>query len=177
MSEAVALSDYDPAWAISFSDERVQLHACLAEAPLAIEHIGSTAIPGLCSKPIIDILVHVENRARAEAAVPALEALGYVNVPNYVDPNRLVLIKRRADGERSHHLHVHSDADEVRRHLMFRDRLRDDAAVREAYAALKKDLAVRFRDDRAAYSKHKTAFVDEIVLGMGGPARKTPWNP
>lgn len=177
MSEAVALTDYDPDWARSFDAEYPLLRACFGEPPLAIEHIGSTSVPGLSSKPVVDILIHVEDRARAEAAIPALEALGYDNVPNYVDPNRLVLIKRRADGERSHHVHVHSDADEVRRHLMFRDRLRDDAAVRDAYAALKQDLARRFHDDRAAYSKHKTAFVDEVVLGMGGPARKTPWNP
>lgn len=177
MSEAVTLSPYDRAWATAFAAEYAGLRACFDEEPLAIEHIGSTSVPGLPSKPVIDILIHVADRGRAKAAIPALEAIGYANVPNYVDANRLVLIKRRADGERSHHVHVHSDADEVRRHLMFRDRLREDAAVRDAYAALKADLATRFRDDRAAYSRHKTAFVDGVVLGMGGPARKTPWNP
>jgi GrpB-like predicted nucleotidyltransferase (UPF0157 family) len=177
VSEAVALRPYDPEWAGSFAAEYPILQACFEQPPLAVEHIGSTSVPGLSSKPIVDILVHVADRARGEAAIPALEAAGYANVPNYIDPNRLVLIKRRADGQRSHHVHVHFDADEVRRHLMFRDRLRADAAVRDAYAALKAGLADRFADDRAAYSKHKTAFVDDIVLGMGGPARKTPWNP
>ncbi|UYN99102.1 MAG: GrpB family protein [Devosia sp.] len=177
MSDEIALSPYDPAWARSFAAEYSNLLACFEKPPLAIEHIGSTSVPGLPSKPIIDILIHVEDRTRAVASIPALEALGYANVPNYIDPNRLVLIKRRSDGERSHHVHVHSDADEVRRHLMFRDRLRSDKAVRDDYAALKAELAQRFQEDRAAYSKHKTAFIDAIVLGMGGPARKTPWNP
>ncbi len=177
MSEAVALSPYDPDWAISFAAERPALLACFDEPPLAIEHIGSTAIPGLAAKPVIDILIHVLDRARAEAAIPAIEALGYGNVPNYIDPNRLVLIKRLPDGTRTHHVHVHSDAEEVRRHLIFRDRLRADSAVRIEYETLKRDLALRFHDDRNAYSRHKTAFIDAIVLGMGGPARKTPWNP
>ncbi|ODT65460.1 MAG: hypothetical protein ABS75_31595 [Pelagibacterium sp. SCN 63-23] len=177
MSEVVALADYDPRWTISFAIERAALLTCFDPPPLAIEHIGSTAIPSLSAKPVIDILIHMNDRARAQAAVPAIEALGYANVPNYTDPNRLVLIKRLPDGMRTHHVHVHSDADEVRRHLIFRDRLRDDPKVREEYEVLKRSLAARFETDRNAYSRHKTAFIDAIVLGMGGPARKTPWNP
>jgi len=177
LSDGVTLRNYDPAWAHAFRVEHNLLLERLDPRPLAIEHIGSTAIEGLAAKPIIDILIHVEDRALALACVPAIEALGYANVPNYIDPNRVVLIKRGADGERTHHVHVHSDAEEVRRHLMFRDRLRADPAALNAYAALKQDLAQRFADDRAAYSKHKTAFIDALVLGMGGPARKTPWNP
>lgn len=177
MSEAVELRPYDPAWATTFAQEHETLLCCFDVPPLALEHIGSTAVPGLPAKPIIDILALVDSRARAEAAVPALEAVGYRNVADYPDPNRLVLIKRRPDGDRSHHLHVHSDAEEVARHLIFRDCLRADAALRDAYAELKANLAERFRDDRAAYSKHKTAFIDPIVLARGGPARKTAWNP
>lgn len=177
MSEAVELRPYDPSWATAFAEEREVLLCCFDVPPHRLEHIGSTAIPGLAAKPVIDILALVESRARAEAALPALESVGYVAVPNYPDPHRLVLIKRRADGERSHHLHVHSDAGEAERHLVFRDCLRADPARRDAYAALKQDLAQRFRNDRNAYSRHKTAFIDAIVLGQGGPARRTPWNP
>ncbi|KKB08058.1 GrpB family protein [Devosia chinhatensis] len=177
MNDGVILADYDPAWARRFTIEQDRLRAVLEPEPLTIAHIGSTAIIGLAAKPVIDILIHVADRAQALASIPAVEALGYANVPNYVDPHRVVLIKRRADGERTHHVHVHSDADEVRRHLMFRDRLRTDPVALADYAALKRDLAQRFPADRAAYSKHKTAFIDAMVLGMGGPARKTPWNP
>lgn len=173
----MALWDYDPGWAKSFATEHAALLACFNPPPLAIEHIGSTAIPGLSAKPIIDILVHVDDRTRAEAAIPAIEALGYANVPNYIDPNRVVLIKRLPDGTRTHHVHIHSDVDEVRRHLIFCDRLRADPGIRDEYAALKRTLAQRFETDRNAYSRHKTAFIDAIVLSMGGPVRKTPWNP
>ena len=78
---------------------------------------------------------------------------------------------------RTHHLHIYDDEDEVKRHLVFRDHLRSSPEARAAYLTLKEDLAARFRDDREAYSKSKTEFVDGLVLSLGGPRRRTPWDP
>ncbi len=177
MSEAVELLPYDPKWALDYAAEQANLLGCFVEPPLRIEHFGSTAVPGLSAKPIIDVLVVVKDMDTARVLLPAVEALGYVSAPNYPDPHRIVLIKRNTKGDRTHHLHFHADTEETRRHLVFRDALRADPAVLGAYERLKQDLAVRFRDDRDAYSRHKTAFIDEVVFANGGPARKTSWNP
>ncbi len=80
-------------------------------------------------------------------------------------------------GERTHQLHLHANVHEVERHLLFRDRLRADPEVRDAYQRLKDDLAQRFAGDRMAYSTHKTAFIDAVVAEAGGPQREQSWNP
>ena len=137
--------------------------------------MGSTAVPGLVAKPIIDIIVLVDSLEAARPSIPALEALGFIHRADYSDTTKILLMKRRAeDQSRSHHLHVHEHEAEVRRHLVFRDCLRADNALRDAYADLKLDLADRFRDDRMAYSRHKTAFVDAVVRAAGGSDRRVP---
>ncbi|KKC37969.1 hypothetical protein WH87_09985 [Devosia epidermidihirudinis] len=177
MSETIDLHSADPRWPLQFESERDLILPCFPTSPRLIEHMGSTAIPGLAAKPIIDIIVLVEDLTAAAAAIPALEALGYRYWAANPDKTKYYLAKGLPPApRRTHHLHIHDDADEVRRHLMFRDHLRAHPEVRDAYLALKQELAQRFRDDREAYSRHKTEFIDALVLSLGGPARKVAWD-
>ena len=178
MSEAVELVDPDSAWPAAFERERTLIEACWSVPPLLVEHIGSTAIPGLPAKPIIDMIVLVVDLEVGRASVPALEAKGFEYRADYADKTKLFLMKRHPEsGLRTHHLHIHYNEDEVRRHLLFRDALRADDQARDAYRDLKQALAVRYRDDRMAYSRHKTAFIDQLIFSLGGPARRVAWDP
>ena len=177
MSEAIELVAPNPIWAAEFSATKHLLLPCFSVPPRLIEHMGSTAVSGLVAKPIIDIIVLVDALETVRPDIAALEAIGFLHRADYADGTKLVLVKYAADGQRSHHLHVHEDAEEVRRHVLFRDLLRSAPEVRAAYAALKLELAERYRDDRMAYSRHKTAFIDEAVATHGGPMRRVPWNP
>jgi GrpB-like predicted nucleotidyltransferase (UPF0157 family) len=178
VSEPIELRAPDADWPLAFAREKTLIAPLFAVAPLAIEHMGSTAVPGLKAKPVIDIIVLVERLEEARPAITALEAIGYSFWAANPDKSKFYLAKGLPPApHRTHHLHIHDDAEEVRRHLVFRDHLRDNPAAREAYQALKEDLATRFRDDREAYSKHKTGFVDALVLSLGGPARARAWEP
>ena len=173
--ERISIAAYDPAWPARFERERVRIVAALGESARSIEHIGSTAVPGLPAKPVIDIIVLVGDLAAGLAAVPALEDGGYSYWRDNPDKAKLFLVKGLPPApHRTHHLHIHADRTEVDRHLAFRDALRRDTALRDQYAALKRGLAQRFRHDRDAYSNAKTAFVDEVVGRFGGPARVHP---
>jgi GrpB-like predicted nucleotidyltransferase (UPF0157 family) len=171
-SEPIELHRPDADWPAAFARERALLEPAFAAPRPAIEHMGSTSVPGLPAKPIIDIIVLVEHLDQGRAAIPALEALGYSFWADNPDKSKLYLVKGLPPApRRTHHLHIYADPSEVRRHLLFRDHLRSSAAAREAYLALKHDLASRFRDDREAYTEGKAAFIDAIVAELDGPLR------
>ncbi len=177
MSEAIVLHSPDPNWPAAFERERALIAPLFPVPARLIEHMGSTSIPGLPAKPIIDIIVLVDDLDAARPAIPALEATGYSFWAANPDKTKLYLVKGLPPApQRTHHLHVYDHADEVRRHLIFRDHLRAHPEVRDAYLALKADLAERFRDDREAYSKSKTDFIDGLVLSLGGPPRRVDWK-
>lgn len=178
MTEAVELHAYDPEWPAAFERERDLIASLFSRAPLLIEHMGSTSIPGLRAKPIIDIIVLVDDLENGRQAISALEASGYSFWADNPDKTKLYLVKGLPPApRRTHHLHIYDDPDEVRRHLVFRDHLRSSGPARQAYLALKEELAARFRDDREAYSRHKTVFVDQLVFSLGGPGRRRPLDP
>ena len=177
MSEPIELHPYDPDWPAAFERERRLLAPLLGPDARLIEHMGSTSVPGLPAKPIIDIIVLVDDLGAAQGAIPALEETGYSFWRDNPDKTKLYLVKGLPPApRRTHHLHIHDDPEEVERHLIFRDHLRSSAEARAAYLALKEELATRFRDDREAYSKGKTAFVDGLVASLGGAVRRTPWD-
>ncbi len=172
--DEITLVDYDPAWPAQFAEESERIQAALGDSIIAVEHFGSTAIPGLAAKPIIDLLVAVRSLPDArERAVPALEALGYGYWREDPAPDRLFFVKGLPpNGPRTHHVHmvdlsVSQDpclgeftfADR----LLFRDYLRADPDEAARYAALKRDLAARFPEDREAYTGGKTEYVDRIM--------------
>ena len=176
MSDAIVLVAADPGWPAVYALARDKILDALPTPPLLIEHIGSTAVPGLMSKPVIDIIVLVADMAPTQEAIPQLERIGYEFRPEVSGPTRLFLRRVAADGVRTHHLHIHTDHDDVQRHLLFRDRLRADAATRRDYEALKRDLALRHAGDREAYAKGKDDFVDAVVRAAGGPERRPFWK-
>lgn len=171
--EPIELCDPDSAWPAAFERERPLVAAAFATPPLLLEHMGSTSIPGLPAKPIIDMIVLVEHLDHGRAAIPTLEAIGYSFWTDNPDKSKLFLAKGLPPApRRTHNLHIYENPAEVRRHLLFRDHLRSSAEAREAYLSLKTDLALRFRDDREAYTESKSAFIDAIVSKIGGPPRR-----
>ena len=126
-----------------------------------LEHIGSTAVPGLAAKPIIDILLVVDDAADEPSYLPALEAAGYVLRVREPDWHQHRMLRTRA---KDVHVHVHSpDSPEIGRNLRFRDRLRRDAADRELYAATKLRLASRSWPTMQHYAEAKTSVIEAIL--------------
>ena len=158
--------DYDPQWAHIFEEHRQRIQSALTTVPVDIHHIGSTSVPGLPAKPIIDIAVAVDDITAEEDYLAPLLAAGYllrVREPAH----RLVRTP-----ELDVHVHILEKGDPaITRYLVFRDRLRSDTADRELYAETKQALIRQGFDDMNAYSDAKT---DVIVAIMGRAATATP---
>lgn len=166
----IRLVDYDPAWPRLFDREAARIRAVLGERVLRLEHVGSTAVPGLAAKPIIDLLLVIRDSADEAAYLPAMEAAGYVlriREPAWYE-------HRVFKGPDTNvNLHVFSPAcPEARRMLAFRDHLRVDEADRRRYESAKRDLAGRPWQYVQNYADAKTAVVEEI-LGRAGAAAAT----
>jgi GrpB-like predicted nucleotidyltransferase (UPF0157 family) len=157
----IVLDDYDPEWARLFEREARKIRAALGDAALRLEHVGSTAVPGLAAKPIVDIVLVVADSAEEDVYVPALQAEGYVlqiREPDWFEHRML-----RSE-EPSVNLHVFAQGcEEVERMLLFRDRLRADAPDRELYERTKRELAKQRWTFGQDYADAKTAVVAEIV--------------
>ena len=168
--EEVALVPFDGQWACAFAAEHERLLHLFPHRLLQVEHVGSTAVPGMPAKPIIDILAGVQSMAVAEALVQPLLDSGYVTSSefNATLKNRRWLM-RAANGRRTHHLHlvVHGSSQWLDR-LVFRDMLRCDAGLARRYADLKSGLVARHKQDREAYTDAKSVFVSS-VLGAHNP--------
>ena len=157
----ITIHDYDATWPKKFRAHANIISNALDTAALQIEHIGSTSVPGLAAKPIIDILLVVENSANEASYVPALADAGYqlrVREPDF-DEHRMM-----RTGEKDVHIHVFSPgSDEIDRYLLFRDRLRKSPQDRSRYEALKRSLANRDWDDMNDYAKAKSQVVESII--------------
>jgi GrpB-like predicted nucleotidyltransferase (UPF0157 family) len=161
----IFLVPHDPQWKGKFEQERALLLEKLGDRVLSVEHVGSTAIPFIDAKPLIDILVTVPDIAAAPWFFGPLEELGYEYFP--VDerrtPERRWFCKPNP-AERTHHLHlVQTGSPWHRGSLAFRDRLLRNAGDRVRYEELKRTLAARFPDDREAYTEGKKAFIAEVI--------------
>jgi GrpB-like predicted nucleotidyltransferase (UPF0157 family) len=159
----VELVPYDPTWPARFAQERKRLERLLGPwLAGSIEHIGSTAIPGMLAKPIIDIMVPVADLDAARPAIAAAEGAGYVHYPYRADVMHWFC--KPSAALRTHHLHlVPHDSRLWHERLAFRDRLRADGALAAEYAALKIALARRFCHDREAYTDAKGPFVARVL--------------
>lgn len=171
MAQHVTVIEYDPAWPLEFEREASCIRGALGENCLEVYHIGSTSVPGLAAKPIIDILPVVRSLEAVDAAKDSLEALGYEYLGEFGIPGRRYL--RKGGDERTHQVHVFAAEDEVNitRHLAFRDYLREHPDVRDEYAALKRALAEKYPYDIEAYCEGKDAFVkryEREALGWAG---------
>jgi GrpB-like predicted nucleotidyltransferase (UPF0157 family) len=160
MSDEIEIVDYDPSWPGSFAVETCEIQRVLADLHPSIEHIGSTAIPGLCAKPIIDILVGLDD-IRDGRIIPGLELVGYKFQPEAGESDRLFF---RKGAVRSHHVHVvdiHSWA--FWKHVMFRDYLLFHPSITSQYGDLKRASAEKYRFDRPAYTGSKSGFIESVL--------------
>jgi GrpB-like predicted nucleotidyltransferase (UPF0157 family) len=155
------LADYDPGWPVLFAREAARIRAALGSRAVHIEHVGSTSVPGLAAKPMVDILLAVPDSADEHAYVPALQAAGYV-------------LRAREPGRFEHRMFKGPDTDinlhvftvgaaEIDRMLLFRDRLRASDADRAAYLQVKRDLAGRTWRHVQHYADAKSAIVEQIT--------------
>lgn len=158
------LVGHDPGWAQVYKAEKQRIRAALAGLALDIQHCGSTAIPGIRAKPILDVLVGVERLARGRDCVPLLRGIGYAYLGEDLVPNEHFFGK---GAPRTHHLHlVEWHGPGWQEKVLFRDRLLADHAAAQRYEARKMALAARFPNDRASYTKAKATFIAG-VLGSG----------
>ena len=158
---------YDPRWPGLFEEAAAELHAAVGAAILGVHHVGSTSVPGLCAKPILDVLVSIPAFEAGMELVAPLATLGYELRPDEEIPDRHYF-RRRIGTVRTHHLSLAEPASRYHRvTLAFRDALRRDRALAGAYAALKRDLSERFPRDRVAYTDGKSAFVSRALEAEG----------
>ncbi|HTY39864.1 MAG TPA: GrpB family protein [Candidatus Paceibacterota bacterium] len=159
----VKLLSYRASWRARFEREQRILKKSLGAKALDIQHVGSTSIPGLSAKPIIDIALGVKNLKVARALRHPLEKLGYAFRPNAGGPYRLFFAKG-PEARRTVYLHVlrHRGSEWYKR-INFRDYLRTHSATRNQYAALKKTLAKKFADERPKYTAQKAAFIQKAL--------------
>jgi GrpB-like predicted nucleotidyltransferase (UPF0157 family) len=157
-SDRVELVEYDPSWAELFESEREVLAPIFDGQVVGIEHIGSTSVPDLCAKPIIDVLIGLRELALTDAQIAAMKRLGYDYLGEHGLPGRLFFRKE----PRTHHVHVVEHGGEHwERHITFRDTLRSDAEERRRYDEYKRRLAAEGHP-REAYTELKTPFIREV---------------
>lgn len=161
--DIIELKDHDPSWAMEYQMERDRIASCLGDAFVSIDHIGSTAVPGLRAKPVIDIMVSVRHLDLGKIDGP-LSSIGYVHVP--IDDDERLFFRKGMP--RTHHLHiVIADSEEYWKHIRFRDRLIAHPEEAEEYSKLKEMLAVRFRNDRESYVNGKDRLIREMLKRDG----------
>jgi len=163
----VEIVPYSAEWTQLFELEAQRIQAACGDLLPVIEHIGSTAIPGMPAKPIIDIMPGVKTHADGLRTIEPLQQLGYDYHGENGIPGRFYFVLRYEQrSERRSVVHVHIfeiGAENWERHLLFRDTLRAHPEVAAEYAALKQTLALRFHEDRQAYTEAKGAFINQVV--------------
>ncbi len=172
MSPIVRVLPFQVGWRPAFETESLLVREALGDAVHALHHIGSTAVPGLAAKPVIDMLLEVPDLALLDARSEALLALGYEALGEYGLPGRRYFRKSDAQGQRSHHLRAFvAGHREARRHLVFRDYLIAHPEVATAYGALKLAQARAHPQDIEAYMDGKDPFIKDH------DARALRWAP
>jgi len=157
----VEICEYDPRWADKFQAHAGMIAQALGEVALMIEHIGSTSVPGLAAKAIIDVLVVVPDSANEAAYLPQLEAAGYVLRVREPEWHEHRMFRTR---EHDVHVHVYSaGCPEIQRNLIFRDRLRENVGDRRRYEQTKRELATRDWVDMNEYARAKTQVIESII--------------
>ncbi len=169
IAESVDVVPHNPEWAELFEIEKVHMKACFPDDfILRIEHFGSTSVPGLLAKPIVDMIIEISDAERGRELIPnVLEPQGYdcfwrpvgnENVPPYFT----WCIKRDETGQRSHHLHF-VEKGFKNKDLRFRDVLRENSGIAKEYAKLKASLAAEYKNDRVGYTAAKGEFIRKVL--------------
>lgn len=161
----VVVVAYDERWPETFRLEADRLYAAFGPAASAIHHVGSTSVPGLCAKPVIDILVESPDLEMIDRATPRLEALRYTAKGEYGIPGRRYFSRPAAGSEPKVHVHAfRRDSPRVARHLRFRGYLRTHAAAAGEYGALKRRLAADHPNDAGAYQDGKADLIGRLEV-------------
>ncbi len=160
-SGIVELVPYTAEWGRIFERDRASLQAALGDRVLDIQHVGSTSIPGIVAKPIIDIGIAIRNFEQAVVCIEPIEGLGYEYRGENGIPRRHFFVK---GDPRTHHVHVNEvDGRDWENQVFFRDYLIQHPGMAQEYAALKLELAQRFPMDRLAYLDGKAAFIERVL--------------
>ena len=165
--DQIEIHPYDPSWPVQFYEERERLQDCLSDVPVQeIRHFGSTAIPGMPAKPVIDILIAVQSLKKARETFPsALDHIGYNFWQDNPKQDRLFFVKGLSPRgkKRSHHVHVCEYESEMWGQLGFCEFLKNNPAHAKEYASLKEKLALRYHDNREAYTEAKAEFITGVM--------------
>jgi len=158
----VVVRAHDPAWRLEFEQEAARISRALGELEVSLHHIGSTAIPGIPAKPIIDVLMVVAELVELDAKNSVLADLGYEALGEFGIPGRRFFRRSDESGVRTHHVHAFEVRDPgIERHLAFRDYMIAHPAEARMYGELKRGLALRFPEDVDEYMRGKDAFIKE----------------
>ncbi len=160
----VVVLPYDEAWKKDFEEIKAELMAVLDGLVLSVEHVGSTSVPGLAAKPIIDIDVIIEDTDCFEKVKTALETIGYQHEGDLGIPGREAFKYHGKEHLRKHHLYVCAkDSDELKRHLSFRDYLRTHPEAVKEYGRIKEEGARLYPNDIDSYIEYKAPFIQDCV--------------
>lgn len=159
----VILSEYDPEWPLKFEEEKAHLMRIIGQwFHGGIEHVGSTAVPGLVAKPVIDVMFGVKSLDESRPAIQVMKEHGYVYSPYKGD--LMHWFCKPSDAFRTHHIHlVPYESPLWNERIRFRNLLLSDEEVAENYSALKKELASRYKHDREAYTDKKWPFIKQTL--------------
>jgi len=160
---AVILEDYDPSWPAKFEEEKSRLMAIAGEWHYGgIEHVGSTAVPGMVAKPVIDIMFGIKSLEESKSAIDVLVAHGYEYWPYKKEDMHWFC--KPSDAFRTHHLHlIPFESPLWQERIQFREVLRSDKNIASQYASLKRQLAASYIEDREAYTDKKGPFIQQVL--------------
>jgi GrpB-like predicted nucleotidyltransferase (UPF0157 family) len=176
MSDPITVVAYDPAWPEIFRQLGAQLRAALGGVALRIDHIGSTAVPGLAAKPIVDVQISVERLEPVEPFRSPLEATGFLYRASNTERTKRYF--REPPGQRRTHIHVRRAGSFSEQFpLLFRDFLRADPAAALDYGQDKRALAARFTNDRPGYLEAKLPIIWDVLRRADQWAQQTGWEP
>jgi len=162
MKDPILVVDYDANWPSQYEQEKNRILDVLGNTVADIQHMGSTSVSGLAAKPVIDILLGLEQVPPSQALVFSLETLSYLYYGELGIPGRHYF---RRGVPRTHQIHlVQVDSEFWETHLLFRDFLKAHPNARQQYEALKRKLAVEFRYDRDRYTSSKTPLIEQLLV-------------
>lgn len=164
--DRVFLREYREEWMLIFNEEKKKILEILFHYKNDIEHIGSTSIPGMIAKPVIDIMVGMEKSEDLMAGAELLETIGFLNLGECGRPGRIFMVKGKPKNC-THHLHlVEKGSKYWSDNLVFREYMKNNRCAADKYRNLKLDLAEQFPDNRVMYRILKSKFVEEIILNL-----------
>ena len=161
----VILEEYDPSWPFKFEEEKESLMGIAGNSFYgAVEHVGSTAVPGMVAKPVIDVMFGVKSLEESKLAIEALVESGYKYWP--YKPEVMHWFCKPSDAYRTHHLHlIPFESPLWQERIKFRDLLRSNDSLAAQYANLKRELAISYKEDRETYTEKKWPFIQQALRG------------